>query len=79
MIPKTIQALITDVESQGGYASPAGERVWDFFVARRDVNGNVFQTRVATVGYYVTAEGKNRIGKGVHTVRDWIQRVGPVE
>jgi hypothetical protein len=79
MTPKTILALITEVEGQGGYVERIGERQWDFFIARRAVGGAVFHTRVATVGYYVTAEGKNRIGSSVHEVRDWIQRVGPVK
>lgn len=74
MTPKTIAALITQVEAQGGRAELIGERQWDFYIARRDVHGNLFHTCVATVGYYVTAEGKNRIGSSAHKVRDWLRR-----
>lgn len=78
MTPKTIATLITQVEAQGGHADKIGERQWDFFIARRSVQGQVFKTRVATVGYYVTDNGKARVGAGVHVVRDWLSRVPAV-
>lgn len=77
MTPKTIATLIEQTEAQGGFVQQVDSHTWDFFIARRDTDGTIFRTRVATVGYYVR-DGKNRIGQGVYAVRDWIKRVGPV-
>ncbi|MFI1530969.1 hypothetical protein [Streptomyces griseus] len=73
-VPQTIATLITQTEAQGGFAARVSPRAWEFFVARRSTDGDVFQTCVARVGYRVTETGRNAISGTAHDVRQWLTR-----
>lgn len=77
-VPRTIATLITQTEAQGGFAARVAPRAWEFYIARRDTDGDVFQTCVARVGYRVTGNGRNVISSAAHDVRQWLTRCASV-
>jgi hypothetical protein len=69
-IPRTIRALITEVEAIGGEVYEVQPRRFEFHLPCRVVGGNVRLVNRGSVGYFVS-EGKNRI-KGVWAIRSEI-------
>lgn len=69
MIPKTITDLIAQFEAKGGEAVMIQDRLWEFSLPRQMVDGTCPQVVIGRLGYYVTEEGKNRIGSSIHDLR----------
>lgn len=74
--PRTVRDLITATVERGGevrYVEPGRERLLSFWIPRRMVGGEVRMRQVGIVGWYVR-DGRNKIGAGVHDVREALAR-----
>ncbi len=75
--PVTVQRVIAAVHAKGGTVTMvcrgfAGQHLM-FHLPRRIVGGGVRQRHAGAFGWYVR-DGRNKIGAGVHDVRDALRR-----
>ncbi len=72
--PKTIVALLANLESVGGTAE-RDRNVWTVSIPRKLVNGSTEMVVIGNVGFYVGSDGKNHVSSSIHMINRRIEMV----